>query len=144
MNEVKIRLAALSDAAKIADLSCQLSHGASPREMSERLSVILKDPLQAVFVADVDGKVMGYVNVVAYYELLSGSQGRIWGLVVDESSRGLGLGRKLMEEAEKWAKAKGSPNMKVNSNVKRLEAHKFYEKIGYEKYKEQALFRKDL
>lgn len=144
MSVIKIRFARISDAPKVADLCSQLGHAATQGEIEERLRVVMKDPSQAILVAEVDDEVLGLVNVVAMYELLSGIQGRIWGLVVDDKARGLGLGRRLMEVAEKWVKEKGSSTMKVNSNVKRVDAHKFYEKIGYEKYKEQAIFRKDL
>lgn len=144
MNQVTIRTAKMVDAKAIAKLTLQMDHDMTEEEAVERLKNILDDKTQILLVAEVDGKVLGYNSVSANYELLSGVQARINGLVVDESTRGLGLGRKLMEKAEEWAEEKGSKSMKLASNMKRVEAHKFYEKIGYIKAKEQAAFKKIL
>ena len=94
--------------------------------------------------AEADGMVIGFVCAGIRTEILSGLQARIDGVVVDANFRGGGVGRKLMETVEKWAKENGSKTMKLNSNVKRLESHKFYEKIGYTKRKEQVSFCKEL
>jgi len=112
--------------------------------MKERLEKIIEDPEQVIFVAKDSGRVLGFVSVVAFWEILSGHQGRVWGLDVDENTQGKGIGRALMDRAEEWAKEQGCVSMKVNSNVMRTGAHKFYEKIGYIKYKEQAIFKKKL
>ncbi len=143
-DEVTIRKVEAADAPKIADLSQQMDHEMTAKEAQERIAVISSDSSQALFVAEYDGKVLGYVSVFVNYELLSGVQARIGGMVVDDSTRGLGLGRKLMEMAEQWAREKGSKTMKLASNMNRTEAHKFYEKIGYTKAKEQAAFKKAL
>lgn len=144
MDEVIIRKAKMDDAKAIAELSLQMDHDMTEAEALERLTNILEDKKQTLLVAEVDGKVQGYNSVSANYELLNGVQARIEGLVVNESIRGLGLGRKLMEKAEEWAKEQGSKSMKLASNSKRIEAHKFYEKIGYTRAKEQAAFKKVL
>ena len=142
MEKVSIRNAKNDDAARVSDLSVQLEHPMSASEAQERISVILKDKNQALFVAEKDGKVMGFTSIYVNYELLSGIQARLGGLVVDSKARGMGLGSKLMKKAEEWAKAQGSKSVKLNSNVKRTEAHRFYEKNGYIKTKEQAAFKK--
>lgn len=134
----------ITDAEAIARLSLQLGHELSVAESSERLKLIANESTQKLFVARVDNKVSGFVSVTAHFEILSGRQARIEGLVVDEKVRGLGLGKKLMTRAENWAKEQGSKTMKLNSNSVRKEAHNFYEKIGYEKYKEQAVFKKNI
>lgn len=143
--ELNIREASVADALAIAELSRQLGHPITNEEAQERIEKISQEKDQKIFVAESSGKsVVGYVNVVAFFELLSGVQGRIWGLVVEEKARGTGVGKKLMEKAEVWAKRRGSKMMKVNSNVTRADTHTFYEKIGYSRYKEQAIFKKIL
>ena len=144
MDNIIIRTVKKSDAKRIASLSVQLEHSMSESEAKERLAVILKNKTQALFVAQDKSEVLGYVSVSANYELLNGVQCRIGGLVVDAQARGRGLGTKLMAKAEEWAKSKGSKTMKLNSNVTRVDAHRFYEKIGYLKTKEQAAFSKKL
>jgi len=144
MDNIIIRTVKKSDAKRIASLSVQLEHSMSESEAKERLAVILKNKTQALFVAQDKSEVLGYVSVSANYELLNGVQCRIGGLVVDAQARGRGLGTKLMAKAEEWAKSKGSKTMKLSSNVKRIDSHRFYEKIGYLKTKEQAAFSKKL
>ena len=131
MDNIIIRTVKKSDAKRIASLSVQLEHSMSESEAKERLAVILKNKTQALFVAQDKSEVLGYVSVSANYELLNGVQCRIGGLVVDAQARGRGLGTKLMAKAEEWAKSKGSKTMKLSSNVKRIDSHRFYEKIGY-------------
>jgi len=142
--EVVIREVKKNDYPAIADLSCQLEHDMTKEEAKERINNVIKDPTQTIFIAESRKEILGYVNVVARYELLSGVQSRIEGLVVDQKARGLGLGKLLMKKAEDWGKEMGSKTMKLVSNSKRIDAHKFYEHIGYLKTKEQAAFKKFL
>jgi len=50
----------------------------------------------------------------------------------------------LLRAAERWAKSKGCKNMSVRSNVIRERAHTFYLRNGYQHYKTQKAFRKNL
>ena len=54
----------------------------------------------------------------------------IWKMSVDERCQGRGVGGKLMREAEKWAKEKGS--LKLRMITTNPIASKFYQKHGYE------------
>jgi len=66
------------------------------------------------------------------------------GLVVDEKARSQGAGAKLLDAAEKWARKMGCKGVSVRSNVIRERAHGFYLRQGYEHYKTQKAFRKEL
>lgn len=52
-------------------------------------------------------------------------------LVVAQAYRGLGVGRKLMERAERWAHARGIPRIELNVFEFNEEARIFYEALGY-------------
>jgi len=143
-DEIIIREAKTKDSEAIAKLGVQLGKEVTTEKITKRLKEMEDDDLQKTFVAEEVGNILGWINITAYNELLSGTQARMNGLVVDINTRGKGIGRKLMERVEKWAIEKGSKSMKFNSNTKRTEAHAFYEKLGYTKVKEQAVFKKDL
>jgi len=53
--------------------------------------------------------------------------------VVAERARGEGLGARLVAAAEEMLKARGCGLVEVTSNRKRLRAHAFYERLGYER-----------
>ena len=59
--------------------------------------------------------------------------GRISMMVVAEEARGAGIGAALVAEAEQRLKAAGCGLVEVTSNRKRLRAHAFYERLGYER-----------
>jgi GNAT superfamily N-acetyltransferase len=54
------------------------------------------------------------------------------------------VGLKLLERAEQWAREKGCTMVGLRSNVIRDRAHAFYERNGYEHFKTQKSFRKQL
>ena len=103
------------------------------------------DALRRVFVAQVDGEVVGWVDVFARQMLLDDGMAEISGLVVGDGQRGRGIGLRLMEAAESWAASVGCQIMRVRSNVIRERAHRFYtERLGYEVVKQQMVFGKTL
>ena len=59
--------------------------------------------------------------------------GRVTSLVVDAAERGSGIGRALVAAAEAELLAAGCGLLEVTSNMKRAEAHAFYERLGYER-----------
>jgi GNAT superfamily N-acetyltransferase len=58
--------------------------------------------------------------------------GRITALVVDAAVRGQGIGRALMAAAEEALVQAGCGLVEITSNVRRVDAHAFYARLGYE------------
>jgi GNAT superfamily N-acetyltransferase len=54
-------------------------------------------------------------------------------LITKAEFRGQGVGKKLMNHGEQWAKEQGAQGLLLNSGIKkeREDAHQFYEKTGF-------------
>jgi GNAT superfamily N-acetyltransferase len=138
-------LASSGDAERVAVLCQQLGYPASQEQVQRRLHQIHQDESHAVYVAEQsDGHVVGWVHVYIGQLVVTDPQAEIGGLVVDEGYRRRGVGRLLMEQAERWAREKGCWAVHLRSNIVRRDAHVFYERIGYSNVKKSRVFRKVL
>ena len=142
---VVIRQMLPEDAAAVANLTSQLGYPASESEIKRRYDLI-KDRWDArLLVAQhADRVIVGWVHVQATYLLESDPRAEIWGLIVLDTARGTGVGRRLVEAAEEWALLLGMSVVVVRSNALRIEAQAFYEHLGYKVTKTQNAFRKAL
>jgi GNAT superfamily N-acetyltransferase len=144
MNDLLLRNAHVADASRMAELSGTLGYPVSAEAMARRLTRVLKLETHCVFVAERSSEVVGWSHGVEQEMLELERRCEIWGLVVAENERGRGVGRRLIEAIEKWARDRGLKDMSVRSNVIRSESHPFYERIGYTRYKTQHAYRKHL
>jgi GNAT superfamily N-acetyltransferase len=143
--KVGIRRARLSDARVIAELSGQLGYPTPEKDMGERLAMLLRRPHGVVLIAETPAReVIGWLHVSVTPLLEVPLRAEVNALVVREGQRSLGAGAKLLEAAEGWARSKRCQSMSVRSNVMRDRAHQFYLRSGYEHYKTQKAFRKNL
>jgi GNAT superfamily N-acetyltransferase len=139
-----IRPASPADVECLAALAGQLGYPSTLAQIEKRLRAIADDAGHAVFVAEQNGAMAGYLDVFVLRTVESEPRAEIAGLVVDENARSRGVGRRLMESAEEWARAQGCNVVSLRSNVIRTRAHAFYERLGYSLIKTQKAFRKQL
>jgi predicted N-acetyltransferase YhbS len=97
-------------------------------------------------VAERQGQVVGIIAVTAIpYLEREGRWGRIVALVVSSACRGQGIGRRLVDAAEKAAGELDCIAMEVTSARSRTESHPFYRNLGYEDWGDRsARYLKDL
>ena len=89
-------------------------------------------------------KVVGFVHAEVYESLYSYAGLNILGLAVMPEFQGEGIGKELMHYLEVNAKNDSVSFVRLNSADYRVEAHKFYENIGYVCDKTQKRFIKSL
>ena len=125
--KLAIRAARAADAAAIAALITELGYevdAADVRSRMKGLSVLVATKGELVGAATTSiTKVLHRPKPV----------GRISMLVVTEQQRGGGIGRALVEAAEDRLRKAGCGLVEVTSNVRRLRAHAFYRRLGYER-----------
>ncbi len=130
---VTIRFATPDDADAISRLFTSLGHPAGPEAVAarlERFAALGEDALVAVE----NGEVVGVVALSVMPTLHRPTAvGRMSVLVVAESLRGRGIGRLLVAASEARLRDRGCALVEVTSNMRRGEAHAFYEALGYER-----------
>jgi GNAT superfamily N-acetyltransferase len=144
INDLVVRRTGSTDAAKVAELSGILGYPVDRETMQRRLERLDGRDEHVVFVAEIRGEIVGWIHGVEHEFLVAGRIGEICGLVVAEGQRTSGVGRRLVEAIEQWARGRGLDQVSVRSNVARGESHPFYEKVGYTRLKTQHVYRKSL
>ena len=89
-------------------------------------------------------EVAGAVHVALYPILESDDAAQILGVVVSAAQQRLGIGRALMERAERWARERHCTTVYLRANVLRTDAHSFYARLGYLNDRTQFAFQKKL
>ncbi|PEK99620.1 GNAT family N-acetyltransferase [Bacillus sp. AFS017336] len=142
--EIIYRVASTNDSSEIARLSCQLGYNVQKNEVIERLNKILDHKDHVVIVAQLEGKLIGWIHAHGRYLIESPPYIEIGGLIVDSNYRGQKIGKILVERCEEWSKTLGYKEIRVRTNETRLETLLFYKRIGFENTKSQKVFKKEL
>jgi len=132
---VVIRPASRVDEALVAALSHllpQLSQS-SPPPTADELAAIIAAPDSVLFVAELDGAVVGALTL-ATYRIPTGVKAWIEDVVVDAAARGHGVGEALNRAALDEARARGAKHVSLTSRPAREAANRLYQRIGFEAY----------
>lgn len=111
-------------------------------ETRKKLEYLLKSGKDKLFVAIVQGQVVGYVHGKDYDVLYVPHMKNIMGIAVFKQYRRHGIGQALLQQLEYWAKRTGATGIRLVSGGERADAHQFYEKCGYTRTKQQINFKK--
>jgi GNAT superfamily N-acetyltransferase len=105
-------------------------------EIHKKLEKIINNEDSEIFLSLVDNQIVGFAEVylrkdepdparVAY------KYGHLQSLLVSEAFRRKGVGEKLLEVAENWARARGATEMRLDTWEFPEGPLRFYEKTGY-------------
>lgn len=140
---INVRKAAISDSKYLVELSKQLGYETNEEDLIKRFNLLYQRQ-QEVFVAEMNQIVVGYISFEPYYTLYINPGLNITALVVDKKYQKKGIGKALVNEAEKYAKENGLAFLRANSSSGRIDAHKFYRIVGFENEKDQKRFIKEV
>jgi GNAT superfamily N-acetyltransferase len=141
---MRIRPLDAGDGPAAARLLRQLGYATDEAEIAERIARLGAAPHHRALVAELDGRIVGLLHVFERPALEKPSEAVVQALVVDEASRGTGVGRALMHQAEQWAQARGLVSIALHTRIDRDDARSFYASLGYETAATAHLVRKAL
>lgn len=129
----RIREAKPGDAPSLLELIRSLGHEIDEKSLKKNLKS-LKKTGETPLVAVLEKTLVGLCGVARRTVVHRPAPlGRITILVVAKKAEGRGIGRMLVEAAEKWMREGGCKLVEVTSNDKRTAAHAFYRHMGYER-----------
>ncbi|MGE8677422.1 GNAT family N-acetyltransferase [Achromobacter marplatensis] len=129
-----IRTATSEDSAAIAALLTQLDYPGTAPFMPQKIAQLTVHPDVRLLVAeDEAGQLLGFIGLHFMIQLaLPGDFCRITYFCVSDQARSAGVGRRLEAAAEDEARARGCDRIEVHCHERRMDAHRFYYRQGYE------------
>lgn len=133
MSAARVRPAREEDARALSSLMTQLGYPSDASQLRMRLQRTAGDPDVRALVAEQDGRIVGMIGLMVFHSFVHDQlHGYITSLVVDEAVRGSGAGSTLLAAGEAWFKERGAEKATLTSHLRRVAAHRFYERRGYE------------
>ncbi|WP_148269935.1 GNAT family N-acetyltransferase [Desulfitobacterium dehalogenans] len=96
-------------------------------------SKIYSYPDYSIYVAEIEGNIVGTFSLAIMDNVAhrGAPSGLVEDVIVAENYQRMGIGKRMMTAAMEICKQKGCYKMALSSNVKRKDAHKFYESLGF-------------
>ena len=139
---MKIRLAERSDVAAIVLLLADDMLGAKrecptdplPSSYYEAFAAIAADPSHELIVAELDGAVIGtlQLTVIPYLDFQGCRRGLIEAVRVAAEHRRHGIGADMLRYAIERARARGCHLVQLTTDKRRVDARRFYERLGFQ------------
>jgi ribosomal protein S18 acetylase RimI-like enzyme len=103
------------------------------------LEEIVASPATRLLVARGDGGIVGTLTL-ALFRIPTGVRAWVEDVVVDEGSRGKGVGEALTREALRLAREAGARTVDLTSRPSRADADRLYERLGF-RARETTVYR---
>ena len=118
-----------------------MGYSVSVDDLAIRIKQMRDDKHYCIFVAENNNEVIAFIGIhIGLAFEYSGKIARIIALAVKKEYHRQGIGTKLLQTAESYFKENHVELIAVNSGIRRVEAHRFYEKQGF--YKKGYRFAK--
>ena len=132
MIAVTLRPPREADAEQVASLMTELGYPSTAADVKDRLGHSLRNLTSCCLVADAEREVIGIMSAELVPYFPSGSTiCRVTSLVVSSQHRNRGVGEKLIAAAAAFAREHGCSGIEVTSAERRVDAHRFYERLAF-------------
>jgi GNAT superfamily N-acetyltransferase len=93
-------------------------------------------PDYVCYLAETGGEIVGTLSMIVFPVLSGGvtHEAIVEAVVIRPTHRGRGLGRAMMRAAMAMAAGKGAYKLALSSNLRRLDAHRFYDGMGFARH----------
>jgi GNAT superfamily N-acetyltransferase len=138
-----------ADITAIGQLIDELGYPLQGNPVADRLSrlqamsTVIPSSLLLARLAET-GEIVGFLHIVVPAMIEIDAAAEIWGLVVSDGHRGKRIGQRLVEATEAWARERGVDTIRLRTNEIRTDAHRFYERLGFEHIKTSRVYSKTL
>ncbi|MFZ0888810.1 MAG: GNAT family N-acetyltransferase [Candidatus Binataceae bacterium] len=128
-------LPALGELYQELDLAGYGGHASGLRELRAAFRSIARNRDHYILVAELDGDIVGTLHVLIFRHLGHGLRPAavVENVVVRSGLRSRGIGERMLEAARAIAKAERCYKIALTSNIKRPRAHRFYERLGWQR-----------
>jgi ribosomal protein S18 acetylase RimI-like enzyme len=129
---VTLRPARQDDAERVASLMTELGYPSAAADVQDRLRRSLVSPTSCCLVAQSAGEVVGLMSaeLVPYFPT-GATVCRVTALVVSSEQRRSGIGEQLIAAAADFGRAHKCSGLELTSAERRVDAHRFYERLGF-------------
>lgn len=145
MSNLTVRRMRADDLHEVSVLMRMLGYEIEADELRSRLAEIVRRDEHALMVAVREaGDLAGLIHVYVRAALEKPVEAIVQSLVVRDDLRGAGIGKRLMDEAEAWAKTRGISSVALYTQLHREDAAAFYAKRGYAEANRSRLMRRKI
>jgi len=133
MTSIHLRSAHAQDADALVPLLEALGYPGGEAFAARRVSQLLAHPDAMLLVAEGPHGLVGFISAHFIAQLaLPGDICRISYLCVAPGTRGAGTGARLEAAVVDEARRRGCDRVELHSHARRVDAHRFYARLGYE------------
>lgn len=106
-----------------------------PASYGEAFDQIHRDPNHELVVAEIDGKVIGTLHLMFLPSISyqGGLRAQVESVRVDRQYQNRGIGSEMMKWTTERAKERGAHLVQLTTHKSRADAHRFYERLGFQK-----------
>lgn len=107
------------------------------KKMRDLIRRMEKDEQKYLLVAEMDGEIVGSLLGVVFEDICKDCRPilLVENVAVLDRSQGLGIGRRMFQEVERWGWEQNCHYEMLVSGMNRTGAHKFYGALGFEEVK---------
>lgn len=146
-----IRIATFSDIEGWIGLRAQLWEDTSAdQHREEATSLLAQSPNECITFLDVvDGTtIRAFAEAALRHDHVNGCETSpvafLEGIFVQPSSRGSGVGQRLLRAVQSWAREQGCSELASDAHLENADSHAFHRALGFEETERVVYFRKPL